>query len=79
MRWLAVVALTLDMMRLQVRGARAELGVLKAVGANDMQGRYSGLPQIYYEHTPKPGRIPRVNKALSKWQALRDQRLDLSG
>jgi hypothetical protein len=76
---LAVVVLTLDIMRMQLRGAQAELGVLKAVGGNDMQGRYSGLTEIYYEHTTKPGRIPRVNKALSERQALRDQRLDFSG
>jgi hypothetical protein len=78
-RWLAVVALTVDIMRMQLRGTQAELGALNAIRGNDMQGGYSGLTEIYYEHTTKPGRIPRVNKALSKRQALRDQRLDFSG
>ena len=58
MRWLAVVALTLDIMRMQLRGTQAELGVLKAFGGNDMQGGDSGLNEIYYEHTTRPGRNP---------------------
>src|ERR1043166_5044844 len=70
-RWLALVALTFS--------TDGDLRVLKAVDGNDMQGRYSGLPEIYHERATKPGRIPRVNKALSKRQALCDQRLDLSG
>ena len=57
-RRLVVVALTLKIMRMQLRGTRAELGALKAVGGNDMQGSYSGLTEIYYEHNTKPGRIP---------------------
>jgi hypothetical protein len=78
-RWLAAVALTVDIMRMQLRETQAELGVLNAIGGNDMQGGYSGLTEIYNAHTPKPGRIPRVNKALSKRQALCDQRLDFRG
>ncbi len=41
-RWLAVVALTLDIMRMQLRGTQTESGVLKAIGGNDMQGGIRG-------------------------------------
>ena len=51
-----------------------KLRVLKTVDRTDMQGRYSGMTEICYERTTKPGRIPRVSKLCQsgKLYAIRD-------